>query len=216
MIRTPLDAPSFDAYTALLRRRLAGPLPGLEAQLSMAPSIRQELMAARLDDHPCREAGVLALLFPLDAVPTLLLTVRRDDLPHHPGQISFPGGQREPRETLREAALCEAREEVGLDPAAVEILGTLTPLYVPPSNFCVYPFVAAAPEAPSLRPQDAEVEAILRVPLPLLLDPTARRREPWTLRGQEVEVPFLYVDGHKVWGATAMMLAELLALFQAA
>ena len=156
---------------------------------------------------------MLVLFFPRDDVPTLLLTVRRADLKAHPGQISFPGGRREPDETLRQTALREAHEEVGLDPASVEVLGTLTPLYIPPSNFCVHPYVATIPTAPALRPQDAEVEAVLCVSLPHLLDPQTHRIEPWMLRGREIEVPFLDVDGHKVWGATAMMLAELLALF---
>ncbi|MDX1548812.1 MAG: CoA pyrophosphatase [Rhodothermales bacterium] len=212
----PAEAPihSFETTVAFLRRRLAEPLPGTEAQLAMAPLYRQDATMARVDGKPCREAGVLALVFPLAGEPALLLTVRRDDLPDHPGQVSFPGGRREPGETLREAALREAHEEVGLHPGAVEVLGPLTPLYIPPSNFCVYPFVGVAAVLPALRPQDAEVEALLPAPLPHLLDPATHRREPWTLRGQQVEVPFLHVEGRKVWGATAMMLGELLALFR--
>ncbi len=204
---------TFDATVAFLRRRLTGPLPGIDAQLRMAPIYRQDPSMARNVGKECREAGVLALFFPRDGVPTLLLTVRRDHLSHHPGQISFPGGQREHAETLREAALREAHEEVGLPPRTVEVLGELTPLYIPPSNFCVHPFVGVVPALPPLSPQDEEVGALLHAPLPLLLAPATRRSEPWTLRGQTVEVPFLDVDGHQVWGATAMMLSELLALF---
>ena len=205
--------PAFEATVRHLRRRLAEPLPGAALQLGMAPSFREELLRTRPPDASCREAGVLALFFPREAVPHLLLTVRRDDLPHHPGQVSFPGGRREADETLLETALRETHEEVGLPPDDIEILGPLTPLYVPPSNFCVHPFVGALPYVPDLTPQDAEVAALLSAPLPLLLDPTTRRREPWTLRGQQVEVPFLAVEDYKVWGATAMMLAELLSLF---
>ncbi len=212
MRKPSTDVHTFDATVAYLRRRLSAPLPGSAAQLRMAPHYRRDPSLTRIDDKPCREAGVLALLYPQDGVPTLLLTVRRDTLPHHAGQVSFPGGQRHTDETLREAALRETHEEVGLPPHAVEVLGTLTPLYIPPSNFCVHPFVGSAPDLPSLHPQDAEVESLLGVPLPHLLDPATRRREPWNLRGQTVEVPFLDVDGHKVWGATAMMLSELLAL----
>lgn len=204
---------SFDAVIAHLRRRLAGTLPGTTVQLSMAPVYRQDPASARVEGKTCREAGVLALLFPVDDVPTLLLTVRRPDLKQHAGQVSFPGGRREPHETLREAALREAHEEVGLAPASVDVLGRLTPLYIPPSNFCVYPFVGAVHVPATFRPQDTEVAAVLYAPLPHLLDPATRRREPWMLRGREIEVPYLDVEGHKVWGATAMMLAELLALF---
>lgn len=166
-----------------------------------------------VEGKPCREAGVLVLFFPYNDEPIVLLTVRRPDLKEHAGQVSFPGGRREPDETLRETALREAHEEVGLDPADVEVLGRLTPLYIPPSNFCVHPFVAVMPFAPALQPQDEEVASLLYTPLPLLLDPTTRQCEPWDLRGRVVDVPFLAVGEHKVWGATAMMLAELTALF---
>ena len=213
MPRTSHTRLSFDAAVAHLRHRLTEPLPGPDAQLAMAPVYRQDPSMARVADKACREAGVLALLFRRDDVPTLLLTVRRDDLPDHPGQISFPGGRREPGETLPEAALREAHEEVGLYPEHVDLLGALTPLYIPPSNFCVYPFVGMTDFHPDLQPHDVEVERLLPVPLPHLLDPATRRREPWMLHGREVEVPFLDVEGHKVWGATAMMLNELLALF---
>jgi 8-oxo-dGTP pyrophosphatase MutT (NUDIX family) len=161
----------------------------------------------------CREAGVLALVVPLEGErrPGVVLTKRRDELPDHPGQIAFPGGRREPGEAFVETALREAREEVDLAPEAVDVLGPLTPLYIPPSNFCVHPYVGVACPAPDLRPTDAEVEALLPVPLDVLLDPATRMQAPWTLRGREVTVPYFDVGGHKVWGATAMMLAELLA-----
>ena len=213
MMKTTVNGQSFDHHITYLRRRLAEPLPGVEAQITMAPVYRQDRSMASIEGKQCREAGVLVLFFPQDDVPTLLLTVRRADLKEHPGQISFPGGSREADETLRETALRETHEEVGLPPAEVDILGMLTPIFIPPSNFCVHPFVAMTPTAPSLRPQDDEVETVLPVSLPHLLDPATRQHEPWMLHGREIEVPFLNVDGHKVWGATAMMLAELMALF---
>ncbi len=208
----------FDAFAEALSARLRRPLPGTAAQLQMAPAYRMKPEDARVGGKSCREAGVLALFFPLEGgphagQPALVLTVRRDHLPDHPGQISFPGGQREAGEALQATALREAKEEVALDPAEAEVLGALTPLYIPPSNFCVHPFVAVAREAPALRPTDAEVGQILRVPLAHLLRPATRRRAPRTLRGQTVEVPFFDAEGQTVWGATAMMLAELLALF---
>lgn len=207
------DVTPFVSTIAHVRRSLAEPLPGFEAQLQMAPAYRQNATLANITDKDCREAGVLALLFPIEDEPYLLLTVRRADLKQHGGQVSFPGGRREAGESLLETALREAHEEVGVVPEEVDVLGSLTPLYIPPSNFCVHPFVGALPATPVLYPQDAEVSALLRVPLAHLLTPTTRRREPWNLRGQEIEVPFLEVEGHKVWGATAMMLGELLALF---
>lgn len=206
-----MPSPPFESFIDQLRKRLRQPLPGIDAQAEMAVDYRKDPSLARVDDKDCREAGVLVLLFPHDRDPHLVLTVRRDHLPDHAGQISFPGGQREPGEPLRDTALREAREEVDLDPAPVDVLGSLTPLYIPPSNFCVYPFVGAVAHVPALRPTDAEVGRILRVSLMHLLAPPTIVRETWTLHGQEVTVPFYKVQDHKVWGATAMMLAELLA-----
>ncbi|WP_456427251.1 NUDIX hydrolase [Rhodocaloribacter sp.] len=209
-----MTAASFDEHIARLRARLAGRLPGTAAQFTMAPVYRQDARLADVRDKRCREAGVLALLFPLDDAPAVLLTIRRAHLNDHAGQISFPGGRREPGEDLRATALREAHEELGLAPESVEVLGALTPLYIPPSNFCVYPYVGVTTRAPDLRPHDEEVAEVLAVPLARLTAPGVRRREPWTLRGRTVEVPFFDLDGHKVWGATAMMLAELLALVE--
>jgi len=158
---------------------------------------------------------VLVLFLPPSNAPRVVLTVRRDDLPDHGGQISFPGGQREGSETLPETALRESEEEIGLPPASVRLLGRLTPLYIPPSNFCVYPFLGAAAADTSLRPSDREVERVLRVPLRTLLDPDTRVVEPWTLHGRSVDVPYYDVGDHAVWGATAMMLAEVLDVVRA-
>jgi 8-oxo-dGTP pyrophosphatase MutT (NUDIX family) len=179
----------------------------------MAPRYAARRDALSVHDKECREASVLVLLHPQpDGTPAVPLTVRRDHLPDHPGQISFPGGQREGDETLDATALREAEEEVALNPTAVSLLGTLTPLYIPPSNFCVHPHVGIVRQTPSLTPTDREVEQVLHVPLNHLLDPETRVVEPWPLHGTEVEVPYYQVEDHTVWGATAMMLAELLAV----
>ena len=210
---TILNRP-FAAQMEALRRRLAEPLPGDTAHFTMAPVFRQNPALSRIDDKPCREAAVLALLFPVDDAPHLLLTARPDTMRDHAGQVSFPGGRREPEETLLETALREAEEEVGLPPADVHVLGQLTPFYIPPSNFCVHPFVGAVAELPDLYPHDEEVAAVLYTSVAHLLDTTTRRVEPWMLRGKTVEVPFFAVETYKVWGATAMMLAELLTVFR--
>lgn len=200
-------------YAEALRRRLRAPLPGAEAQLTMAPAYRQNRALADVRGKRCRDAGVLALLHPLDdGTPALLLTVRHADLKQHAGQVSFPGGRREPDEDLADTALREAHEEVGIRRDDVDLLGTLTPLYIPPSNFCVYPFVGALTYAPAVRPERGEVDAVLSVPLHVLLHDATRKRADWTLRGRTVDVPYFDVSGYEIWGATAMMLAELLAV----
>src|SRR5512135_1715193 len=101
---------------------------------------------------------------------------------------------------------------MGLDLGAVRILGRLTPLYIPPSNYCIYPTVAMLPGLPLFRPQPDEVAEVIEVPLRRLMDPDCRRRETWTIGERTVNVPFYEYQGHKIWGATAMVLAEFLAL----
>ena len=203
---------SLSSLVPRLAERLDDPLPGHEAHLRMAPRDPARRADLSVDARDCREAGVLVLLHPDDADPSVVLTVRRDHLPDHAGQIAFPGGQRERGESLSGTALREAEEEINLSPASVDVLGALTPLFIPPSKFCVHPVVGHTPSAASLRPTDAEVGRILQVPLAHLLDPATRTTETRLLNGMDVDVPYYDVAGHTVWGATAMMLAEFLAV----
>jgi 8-oxo-dGTP pyrophosphatase MutT (NUDIX family) len=192
-----------------LRLGLAGPLPGLEAQVQLAPRPRSGWRPGQSPEEARAAAGLL-LLFPVDGDAWIVLTVRASHLPSHAGQVSLPGGAVEAGESIDEAALREAREEVGLDPAAVRLLGRLTPLHIPVSGFMLHPVVALMDWRPVLRPSDAEVERILEAPLDVLVDP-ARRLSRRVLREDrgEVEIPYIDVDGAELWGATAMVLSEL-------
>ncbi|MGC8782643.1 MAG: NUDIX hydrolase [Anaerolineae bacterium] len=195
---------------------MAQPLPGLAAQLRMSPRPRpgtERILDPQLD---CRRAGVLVLIYPRDGELCVVLTRRTETVDNHRGQISFPGGSLEPGEDAAAAALREGWEELGIRPDAVEVLGALSPLYIPNSRFCIYPTVACAAARPDFIPNPGEVAEIIEVPLALLLDPTTRREEAWDLRGAAVQVPFYAVGPHKVWGATAMVLSELVALLQTA
>lgn len=203
---------SWNTLLDLLSTRLKQPLPGHDAHVTMAPRYSTRPKELSIREKDCRHAGVLATLLQENGETKIILTVRREDLRDHAGQISFPGGQQEKDESLRETALREAEEEIGLSPTSVRLLGSLTPLYIPPSNFCVHPFLAAVSQPPPLRPTDEEVERVLRVPLSRLLDPETRTEEPWTLHGTVVDVPFYDLEEAVVWGATAMMLAELLSV----
>jgi 8-oxo-dGTP pyrophosphatase MutT (NUDIX family) len=159
-----------------------------------------------------RQAAVLLLLYPDAGDLRLPLTVRSDRLPSHRGEVSLPGGAIDPDDDSPiSAALREAHEELGVPPAAVTVWGTLSPLYISPSNFRITPVVGMINPAPVLRPNDAEVSAVISVTVRELLDPALVIEEQWTLRGTEVRVPFFAIGGHKVWGATAVVLSEFVA-----
>jgi 8-oxo-dGTP pyrophosphatase MutT (NUDIX family) len=183
----------------------------------MAPSHRLDRFLLSTENKVCREAAVLALLYPdADGEAHLLLTARPDALRDHAGQIAFPGGRREDGETFEQCALRETHEEVGIAPELVEVWGALTPIYIPPTRFCAYPFVGAVDALPVLTLQPSEVARVLRVSLARLLDPATRATGQWSVRGETSDVPLYRLPGGDVWGATAMMLSELLVLIGAA
>ena len=193
---------------------LREPLPGIPAQLAMAPEPRRGHKAYFEVEGSCLKAGVLVLLFERAGQLRLLLTQSADRLLHHRGQISLPGGEQQPGESAEATGLRETEEELGLVLEGATILGRLTPLYIPPSNFCVYPTVVFFAGTPVVRPQPDEVAEVIEFPLQCLADPLSRRRETWTIEGRTVSVPFYEFAGYKIWGATAMILAELAALLE--
>jgi len=192
-----------------LRRALTRPLPGAVAHERMMPAIRR---LESLDRPYWKKASVLLLLYPVGEELHFPLTLRRDDLPHHAGQISLPGGSLEADEGPEAAALRETAEELGVDPTDIEIIGRLSPLKIPPSGFEISPFVGFVPSRPVFVPEAREVAEIIETPLSLLAAADAIGVEEWELRGGRSAVPFWRIGGHKVWGATAMVLSELAAL----
>lgn len=180
---------------------------GQAAQSHMQPVPRENRRPPSRPGDP-RLGAVLMLLYEKERQLHLVLTRRRDDLQAHAGQISFPGGRSEPQETLKETALRETREEVGIQPAAITILGQLTSIYIFPSDFEVHPFVGWHEGAPVFRPQPEEVAEIVETPLAALFDEQTRREELWEWRDGTLHVPFYQIGEHKVWGATAMMLSD--------
>lgn len=202
----------FPALETRVSRALAGPLPGVKAQVRFAPRPRPGWRPG-FGPGDSRPAAGLLLLFPVGGEAHILLTVRASHLPSHAGQVSLPGGAVEPGETIEAAALREAQEEVGLDPAPVRVLGRLTPLHIPVSGFMLHPVVGVTDAQPALQPADCEVERLLIVNLDELLDPARclSRRVYREDRG-EVEIPYIDVHGAELWGATAMILSEFLWL----
>jgi 8-oxo-dGTP pyrophosphatase MutT (NUDIX family) len=159
-----------------------------------------------------RQAAGLLLLFPLGERPHIVLTVRSDTLGRHGGQVSLPGGVVDPGETIEQAALREAHEEVALSLDDVEVIGTLSPLDIPVSGFRLHPVVAATGAQPRLTASDHEVARILDVPVQELLDPARLATVTRTRDGRRIAVPTFQVAGEEIWGATAMVLAEFLVL----
>ena len=211
-----------------LQQRLQLPLPGEAARKTMLPlpeSGDEINRPALRDDH--RKAAVLFLLYPVgpstvagdsgdDQQNLHLVFIQRPDYDGtHSGQISLPGGRHEADETLEQTALRESFEEVGVDPQQVTILGELEPMNVFASNHNVYPFIGYCPTRPNFVPCQQEVAAIIEAPIKTLLKPTSRLTELRDLkRWGPTHVPFYSVDDHKIWGATAIMLAECLQLLK--
>ncbi len=197
-----------------LEEALKEPKPGLEAQLKMITNPRPGNRTYTEVEDTCNKAGVLILIYPVKNRLHLVFTRRTARVDIHQAQISFPGGRKEPEESFKEAALREAEEELNIVPNSVRIIGELTPLYIPPSNYCVYPVVAVTDKQPDFQPSPEEVEEVIEIPLNHLMDPQHIQREVWPYKGKDIEVPFFFFKGHKIWGATAMMLAELVELLK--
>jgi len=164
--------------------------------------------AAALEVHGRTDAAVLVPLFLIGDALHVVLTRRREDLRRHAGEISFPGGRQDPEDAdLRATALREAQEEIGLAPDGVDLVGALQPTPTIATNYAVYPFVGQIEPGQSWRPAEAEVAAVLELPLQALRDGYGRRR--MLRRGVPFRTDTYVVDDHLVWGATARMLADL-------
>ena len=199
---------------AALRDRLRTPLPGLPAQLRMAPRPRAALdpMMTVADLRP---AAALLLLYESDGDWHVPLTLRGASLRHHGGQVSLPGGRIDPGETAEQTALREAFEEIGVRPGSVDVLGRLTELPIAVSGHLLQPVVGYAAHRPAFVVGEHEVQRIIEVPVTRLRAPDATG---WEIRQrslaprESMDVPFFDVAGVRVWGATAMVLAELIAI----
>lgn len=207
--------PDMPDWAQALRKKLQQPLPGKAAQLRMA------VYDGRLDvgwdeRHPPRQAAVLILLRHTQE-SLLLPLIQRPDYPGvHGGQISLPGGKADPHDpNLAHTALRECQEELGIRISPAQVLGQLTQLYIPPSHMLVTPVLAYTPASElHYQPDPTEVAEVFEVSLSALSDPAHQTRWSVRSRQQELQVPAFRLQGRTIWGATAMMLSELLALWE--
>ncbi len=200
---------NFENKIEIIKAQLKKPLPGEQEQFKMAPEFRRTF-----DFHsPAKEAAVMICLLPGEQDLQIVFMKRTEYDGPHGGQISFPGGVFETKDPdLVETAIRETREEIGLNCEKPSVLGALTPLYIPVSNTNVTPFVGAYNQDPAFYLDKREVDFLIIASIGELLHPSCKQMEKWTLNGREMMVPFYKVKGNTIWGATAMMLCEFLAV----
>lgn len=200
-----------------IRKEIEKGLPGTKVQWALASSDRLIKDFPRVPRNDSSEAAVLILLYPHDEKVSTVFIQRPDYDGVHGGQISFPGGKREKADVdLTYTAMREAAEETGINKDEVEIIGSLTPLFIPVSNIIVTPVVGWSDSKPIFKPDPEEVRFIIEAELMPFLDYSIIKTRPWDVRGEEINIKYFDYHGHVIWGATAMILHELLTLIRRA
>jgi len=203
----------------LQQKLLQQPLPGKDSHFRMAHAVRRAEPTP--DISTTRDAAVLLTLFEKTPGDWHLIFIRRTasyEQDKHAGQVGFPGGKKDATDPdLMFTALREAEEEIAIDLSGIDVLGPLTPLYITVSKFLVHPYLAYSWKAPQLTRQEREIEEILEVPLTRFLESDARHETRIKLTTGIIlnHVPAFMVEGHVIWGATAMILSELLDIVSA-
>jgi 8-oxo-dGTP pyrophosphatase MutT (NUDIX family) len=200
-------------FPELLRSELKKPLPGIEVQLQMAPPDRSLKNFPRVPQADASIAAVLIILYQHnDSVNTVFIQ-RPDYEGVHSGQISFPGGRKELEDTdIIKTALREAYEEVGVDLSEISVVGTLTPLFIPVSKTIVTPVVGWTNNKPAFKIQEEEVVYLIEGDLKKFLNPSIIKIKRFDILGEMRNIKYFDYEGHIIWGATAMILNELLAI----
>lgn len=196
------------------------PLPGESSQIKMLPPSRIDFQVRYKEAiKQAKQSAVLALFYPDKYEQTKFALIQRKPYEGvHSGQISFPGGKLEKNDlNLEFTAKRETQEEIGINKNNVEIVKKLTQIYIPPSNFAVQPFLGLLSQTPDFILEEAEVEEILEVSLvDFINDNSVVTKTVSTSYSRMAEVPAYYLNGHIVWGATAMMLSEVKDLIKIA
>ena len=196
-----------DTLIEKLKNNCNDDLPGEKAQNIMLAKPRIDMVFPNSAEHAIPSA-VLILLYPSNDDINFILTERTNEVQHHKGQISLPGGSWEKGEHLSETALRETEEEIGIPTDEIEIICELTPLFVKVTGYMIHPFVGYLTEKPNIIPDPNEVKNVFTATISDLLNPIKTETELWTIGETPVDVPFYKLDKYKVWGATAMILSE--------
>ena len=197
----------FQRFITQLEITITNDLPGEESHQKMRVIYDQsiELPFSKINST---QAAVLILLYLADNEIYFFLTKRTDELKHHKGQISLPGGTQEGNEKLIDTALRETQEEIGINKTSISIIGTITPLFVPVTGFMIYPFIGYSLNKLDPKPDPVEVATIFSVNISDLLNKENRTTEQRNIRGYDVQVPYFKLNDYQVWGATSMILSE--------
>ncbi|MGB9702916.1 MAG: NUDIX hydrolase [Candidatus Kapaibacteriota bacterium] len=189
-------------------------LQGTKSHLKLVPMMNNIPIRKMTAPPNTRESAVLIpLIEDNDGTLSIILTLRSENLSNHQGQISFPGGKIEKNETIVEAALRETFEEIGVEDSNIEIIGQISDLYVPPSNSVIHPVIGLVKSNVKFKINQSEVQEIIKVKLEFLLDKSNLQFEDWDFKGEIVKVPLWRIHKLKpLWGATAMILSELIDL----
>ena len=202
----------FKTFIISIKEKLEKPLPGVSSQIKMAGLRRFMKDGGIVVPDDVRKGAVLTLFYPHNS-KLYMVFIKRTEYPGvHSGQISFPGGGLEQVDKdIVDTALREAEEEIGVNRNSVMVLGKLTDLFIPPSNFLVTPVVGYTTERPDFRPDPDEVDRILEYPMDELLNElNIMEKEIAIFPEVTLKVPCFYIDGNVIWGATAMILSELI------
>ena len=197
----------FQHFITQLEITITNYLPGEESQQKMRVNYDQSIELP-FSINNSTAAAVLILLYLEDNEIHFFLTKRSNELEHHKGQISLPGGTQEENEELTHTALRETQEEIGINKTSISIIGSMTPLFVPVTGFMIHPFIGYSSNKLEPTPDPSEVEAIFSVNISDLLNETNQTIEKRNIRGYDVEVPYFKLNNYEVWGATSMILSE--------
>jgi 8-oxo-dGTP pyrophosphatase MutT (NUDIX family) len=204
-----------NSFPVILKNELLKPLPGTDVQWKMASSDRMIRDFPRVPGPDARVAAVLILLYPDTGSVHTVFMQRHNYDGVHGGQISFPGGKKEDSDKdIIHTAIREAEEETGIDPEGISVLGTLTPLFIPVSNMIVTPVVGWTEKMPDFKHQPEEVVFLIDAELKRFLDPSMLKIKPFEIRGEMIDVRYFDYNGNVIWGATAMILNELLTIIK--